>query len=173
MISFLSGFQVIFPHPLLACGPRWILHVLSCLSAGLSNCPSGLPRWYRDEEFVYQGRRRRSCGFDPCQEEPLEEEMAAPSGTVAWTEEPDGLQSTASRRESSTGRAFEDSTRPSAGWNRPLTVSGDSCSEPRRWCGAAAAWGGRGPSAGAERREAPRALRPAERRSEGGRLRHK
>ena len=54
----------------------------------------GLPRWLKGKEPVCQAG---DVGSIPCQEEPLEEEMAAHSsilaGIISWTEEPGRLQS--------------------------------------------------------------------------------
>ena len=54
----------------------------------------GLLRWLSGKEFACQLRR---YGFDPDEEDPLEEEMETHSsilaGTIPWTEESGGLQS--------------------------------------------------------------------------------
>ena len=65
----MSTCQVYFPLTLL-----WIcLHVCTNIS--------GLLRWLSGKESAYQCRRHR---FDPCQEDPLEKEIATHSGTLGW-----------------------------------------------------------------------------------------
>ena len=59
----------------------------------------GLPRWLRGKEFACQCKRQKRWVQSLGLEEPLEDEMATHSSTLAWeipwTEKPGGLQSMA------------------------------------------------------------------------------
>ena len=62
----------------------------------------GLPGGAMVKNLPANGRDAREAGSIPCQEDPLEKEMATHSSIAAWripgTEEPGGLQSTGSPR---------------------------------------------------------------------------